>query len=199
MYKVFVNDTPILLTTEKLNDDKYLSIPIKEANIKHIIKRIKKEHLRYVNLYHPKEDKLFKHLTKELKPIIAGGGLVHNAQDDILFIHRKGKWDLPKGGKEKNETIQETAIREVEEETGVRSLEIVRELPITYHVMKHKGKLRLKITHWFEMRTDFSDMLIPQEKEDITKAEWKNFEDSKEALQNSFENIKVLFPKDFLS
>src|SRR5699024_8802544 len=141
-------------------------------------KRIKKGKLRYVNLFHPKEEKLVKNFAKQIKPIIAGGGLVHNQNGEILFIFRKGKWDLPKGGIEKNENFKETAIREVEEETGVDQLKIIRNLPTTYHIMKRKGKYRLKITHWYEMETDFSGELHPQEKEDITEAEWKDFEAS---------------------
>ena len=199
MYKVFVNDIPIILSTEEINDENYLSLPIKQANIKHIIKKVKKAKLRYVNLYHPKEEKLFKHLTKQLKPIVAGGGLVFNDKEEILFIFRKGKWDLPKGGTEKNENIQETAKREVEEETGVNNLKITETLPVTYHVMKRKGKYRLKITHWFKMKTSYTGELTPQLDEDITKVEWKNFEESKKALKNSYENIKLLFPENYLN
>src|SRR5699024_1248981 len=166
------------------------------------------------------EEKLFKHLTKQLKPIVAGGGLVFNDKEEILFIFRKGKWDLPKGGTEKNENIQETAKREVEEETGVNNLKITETLPVTYHVMKRKGKYRLKITetlpvtyhvmkrkgkyrlkitHWFKMKTSYTGELTPQLDEDITKVEWKNFEESKKALKNSYENIKLLFPENYLN
>lgn len=198
MYKVFVGDTPILLTTEKITDDDFLSIPIKEANIKHIIKKIKKGKLRKVNLYHPKQHKLLKHFKKQIKPLIAGGGLVRNQEDQILFIFRKGKWDLPKGGIEKGESIEETAIREVEEETGVNQLKIIEPLSTTYHIMKRKEKYRLKVTHWFEMKTNYTGTGSPQIEEDITKVEWKDFEESKLALKNSFENIKLLFPNTYL-
>src|SRR5699024_8779095 len=127
----------------------------------------------------------------------AGGGLVYNTNNEVLFIFRKGKWDLPKGHTKKNESIERSAIREVEEETGVKNLEIVNTLPTTYHIMKRKGKYRLKETFWFEMKTDYKGELKPQEEEDITKVEWKNLEESREALQNSFENIKMLFSKDY--
>ncbi len=199
MYKVFVDDTPIILSTEKNIGDQYLSIPIKEANIKDIIKKIKKEELFYVNLFHPKEHKLIKHLETQLKPIIAGGGLVYNKHNEILFIYRKNRWDLPKGGVEKKESFEEAAIREVEEETGATGLKIIKAIQTTYHVMKHKGKYRLKVTHWFEMRTNFTGELKPQNSEDISKAEWKNFEQTQKALKNSFENIKLLFPKEYLT
>lgn len=198
MYKIFVDQTPILLSTQKNTGDNYLSIPIKEANIQQIIKKIKKGKLRYVHLYHPKEHKLLKHFKNHIKPITAAGGLVFNSENKILFIYRKGYWDLPKGKVEKGEALEETALREVEEETGVKNLRIVSELPVTYHIMKRKDKYRLKITHWFEMKTDYQRELFPQTEEDITRVEWKNFEESKTALQNSYENIKLLFPSQYL-
>src|SRR5699024_9107797 len=114
-------------------------------------KKVKKGELFYVNLYHPKEEKLLKHLKRQLKPIVAAGGLVKNPEDKLLFIFHRDRWDLPKGKVEKGEQIKEAAVREVEEETGVENLKIVAPMSVTYHVMKHKGKFRLKETHWFSM------------------------------------------------
>ena len=198
MYKVFVKDIPIILSTKKEIGDKYTSIPIKKVKLKKLIKKILKGEILYVNLYHKDEKKLFKHLRSKLKPIVAGGGLVYNPKGEILFIYRNDKWDLPKGKAEKNETIEETSIREVEEETKVEGLQITEFLQTTYHVMKRKGKFRLKETHWFEMKTDFDGELTPQENEGITKVEWKNFEKTQEALKESYKNIKLLFPKEYL-
>jgi len=198
MYKVFVNDVPIILSTEKEIGTQYTSIPIKKVKIKKLIKKVAKGELLYVNLYHKKEEKLLKHLKKKLKTIVAGGGLVYNPKGEILFIYRNDRWDLPKGKAEKKETIEETAIREVEEETMVEGLEISHFLKTTYHILKRKGKYKLKETFWFEMTTDFDGELIPQEKEGITKVEWKDFEKSQEALKQSYENIKLLFPKEYL-
>ena len=80
-----------------------------------------------MNLYHEKEEKLLKHLFKKLRVVTAAGGMVLNDKDEILFIYRKKRWDLPKGKTEKNETIESSAIREVEEETGVeRMIESLR-------------------------------------------------------------------------
>ena len=107
-------------------------------------------------------------------------------------------WDLPKGKAEKQESIEETAIREVEEETGVHDLKIIQPLETTYHVLKRNGKYRLKETFWFEMNTDFKGALKPQKEESIDKAVWKNFEQSQKALQNSYSNIKLLFPNEYL-
>lgn len=198
MYKVFVSDIPIILSTEENIGKEYTSIPIKTAKIKSILEQIENGTLFYVNLYHKNEEKLLKHLRKKLKTVVAGGGLVYNDRQEILFIYRKKRWDLPKGKTELGETIEETAIREVEEETGVKNLEITRFIQTTYHIFKRKGEYKLKETHWFEMHTSYDKLLQPQLEEDITKVKWKNFEKSQKALQNSFENIKLLFPKEYL-
>ncbi len=100
---------------------------------------------------------------------------------------------MPKGGIEKNEDIEDTAIREVEEETGVKGLKITKKLQKTYHVFKRNGTYRLKITHWYEMKTDYSGKLSGQLEEGIEKVAWLNPEQIKEALTNSYENIKLLF------
>ena len=198
MYKVFVNDVPLILSTEKYIGENYLSKPIKTARIKKIIKKIDKGELTQVNLYHKKEKKLLKILKKRLPLVVAGGGMVHNSKGEVLFIYRNGKWDLPKGKLEKGETIEECALREVYEETGVKGLEIGELLEITYHIFKRKGKYKLKETHWFKMSSDYTGELIPEPSEGIKKVKWKNFEKSQKALQKSYENIKLLFPKEYL-
>ena len=93
MYKVFVNDIPIILSTEKEIGNNYKSIPLKKVRLKRIIKKMINGELIYVNLYHKKEDKLLKFLKKKLPVIVAGGGLVYNSKKEILLICRNGKWD----------------------------------------------------------------------------------------------------------
>jgi ADP-ribose pyrophosphatase YjhB (NUDIX family) len=52
------------------------------------------------------------------KIVMAAGGLVENEHGEILLIYRKKHWDLPKGKLDAGETLEECAVREVEEETG---------------------------------------------------------------------------------
>ncbi|MFO8146591.1 MAG: NUDIX hydrolase [Bacteroidota bacterium] len=199
MYKVFVNDIPIILSTNKDIGNNYSSFPIKTVKLKQIIKRINEGELLYVNLYHENEEKLLKHLAKKLKVVNAAGGMVYNDKKEILFIYRNKRWDLPKGKVEEGETMEESAIREVMEETGVKDLEIVRFLRKTYHVFKRKDKYRLKVTYWYEMYTPYTGELIPEHSEGIKKAKWKNFAKSQKALTKSYSNIKLLFPKEYLT
>ena len=137
--------------------------------------------------------KIPKKIKEKIPVCKAGGGLVYNQKGEVLFIFRNGKWDLPKGGTEKGEEIDETALREVEEETGVGKLSISRKLQKTYHIFKRNGKYKLKVTHWFEMKSGFEGIPVPQENEGIEKVAWLNPEEVKEALKNSYENIKLLF------
>jgi len=199
MYKVFVNDIAINLSTKKDYGEKYISIPIKTVKFKRIIKQINEGQLLYVNLYHKKEEKLLKHLFKKLPVITAAGGMVINDKKEILFIYRNKRWDLPKGKVEKDETLEESAIREVMEETGIQDLKITGYLQATYHVFKRKDKYKLKVTHWYEMYSNYEGELIPEESEGIKKVKWKNFEKAKKALTKSYSNIKLLFPKEYLS
>jgi hypothetical protein len=67
------------------------------------------------------EKSLVGHLNGAYTIIQAGGGLVYNDAGDIMMIFRRGKWDLPKGKLDKGETIDECALREVGEETGITS------------------------------------------------------------------------------
>ena len=198
MYKVFVNDVPIILSTQENIGSKYTNVPIKRAKIKQLIHKVEQGELLYLNLYHKKEHKLLKHLKKKLKVIKAGGGLVVNPKNEILFIYRNKKWDLPKGKMEKGEMMEETALREVEEETQVEGLEINSFLQITYHIISRNNKYKLKETHWYEMKTSYEGKLIPQQSEGIKKAKWKNFEQTQKALKKSYANIKLLFPQEYL-
>jgi len=192
MHHIFVNDKPIILTTKVEKEDGFKNYLLKKVNIGKVIKRLNSSDLGAVRFVGKNEDKLIHNFLKLLPNVVAGGGKVYNSKGEILFIFRNDKWDLPKGKTEKNESIEETSIREVEEETGVQGLEIVKPLNTTYHIFKRNGKHKIKVTYWFEMKTMFEGKLHPQENEGITKVEWLSPEASQKALENSYANIKLL-------
>ncbi len=192
MYKIFVNDKPIVLTTEIEKETNFKNYLLKTVKIGKVIRELNNTKLQEARLIHKKKKKLLKKFLKKLPNVIAGGGKVYNLKGEILFIFRNGKWDLPKGKTEGKETITETALREVKEETGVTGLEITKPLETTYHIFKRNGRYRIKITYWFEMTSTFKGNLWPQENEGITKVEWLNEAQVQEALKNSYANIKLL-------
>ncbi|MFH4967844.1 NUDIX domain-containing protein [Gaetbulibacter sp. M240] len=192
MYQIFVNDKPIILTTKDKKPKGAKSYKLKTVLINRVIKKLNKTDLNAVYLTHKNESKLLDKFLKKLPNIIAGGGKVYNQHGEILFIFRNDRWDLPKGKAERKESIEETAIREVEEETGVKNLKITKPLDTTYHILKRNNRYKIKITHWFEMTTDYDGKLKPQTKEGITKVKWLNKKKMKKALKNSYANIKTL-------
>lgn len=130
----------------------------------------------------------------------AAGGVVKNEKGEILFINRRGKWDLPKGKVDKNEElgmrneefIRVEAIREVKEETGLVEVEVVRKLQPTYHIYHEKGKQILKETCWFEMLASGDQKLVPQTEEEITEVRWFKPEELDVVLENTFESLKTM-------
>ncbi|HEY2350690.1 MAG TPA: NUDIX domain-containing protein [Puia sp.] len=121
--------------------------------------------------------------------ILAAGGLVENEKGDILFMFRRGKWDLPKGKLDPGETLEECALREVEEETGVGQLEMKKFLLQTLHEYEELGKVIQKKTHWFLMTTTSLQSLVPQTEEDITDLRWIAPADFDIVLRNTYPAI----------
>ena len=102
----------------------------------------------------------------------AGGGLVFNPKGDILSIFRRGYWDLPKGKLDAGESIEQCAIREVREETGLRHVVMGDFLHTSYHsYIGRKGQRILKQTDWFFMFSTDTE-LYPQAEEDIEQSLW---------------------------
>jgi 8-oxo-dGTP pyrophosphatase MutT (NUDIX family) len=193
MYKVFVNDKPLFLTNEIFKETDFQLFLLESVDFKQLIVKMFQNKIQKAYLFYPDEKEIMKVLKTKIPVNKAGGGLVYNKNGDVLFIFRNGKWDLPKGGTEKGEDIEQTSMREVEEETGVNGLKIIKKLQKTYHIFKRNGVYKLKITHWFEMQTDFEGITEGQIDEGIDKVEWKNPTQIQEALKNSYENIKLLF------
>jgi len=131
----------------------------------------------------------FFHLFKRID---AAGGLVKNEKGEMLFIFRLGKWDLPKGKLAANETLEEAAIREVKEETGLSELGTTGSLPSTFHIYTRKGKQILKQTWWFKMEAKSTQSLVPQTEEEISEIRWIRKEDLEKVLSNTYGSIKEL-------
>ena len=182
MYKIYINKTLITLKdTMPQRPPKTGELIARYAGqVKHLHNFVdlaeKGGKYTRITLYHEDYRKLRKDFKGLFTIIEAGGGLVINEYDEILFIFRRGHWDLPKGKLEKLEKKKDAALREVEEETGVRNLELGKKICVTNHVYKNKsGKRMIKKSHWYQMYAPKMD-LIPQIEEDITDAKWMTME-----------------------
>lgn len=192
MYKVFVNDKPIFITSSLKKVNNFSTYPINNIDVEDLIYKLEHKNMNGINLYSEDIEKDWGVFLKNFKVIPAAGGLVLNEKKEILFIYRNDVWDLPKGWIEKDETIETAAIREVEEECSVFNLKLIKPLVTTYHIYRHKG-LNLKQTYWYLMTTDYQKELIPQIKEGITKVVFKNEAETQKALTNSYANIQLVY------
>lgn len=200
-YKIFINNIVVILAQHKQGfrlPKRIENITIyhinKLSNLQKLITAIEIGSISE-NLIILSDDVnwLHRNFFKSFKIIEAGGGLVLNDEGKVLMMFRKKKWDLPKGKIEKNESIKEGAIREIEEETGVKVTGVQRKLGKTYHTYTLKDKWVLKETHWFLMNGDSNSELVPEEKEGIEKVQWCSKKEVKNHLKNSFNSIRDVF------
>lgn len=201
MYKIYINETPLYLIEDKL----VTKFAQKKGD--HLIARYSgkpKTLLNYVDmlekgssfdsviLYHQDINRLFEEFVAHFLILEAAGGLVLNPARQLLMIFRRGFWDLPKGKIDEGEVPPAAAIREVEEETGIKNIVLGDFLQKSYHTYKDKTGTRiLKLTHWYLMEAP-DQLLIPQQEEDIEQAVWVNVPDFIQKEEKIYGNIKDL-------
>ena len=127
------------------------------------------------------------------KFVLAAGGAVTDEQGRLLVIKRLGKWDLPKGKVEKGEEIEAAAIREVQEECGLKELHIVQPMEPTWHTYERKGKQHLKRTDWFLMQGYSAEALVPQLDEDIEEVRWATKDELTALLRDTYPSLISVF------
>ena len=196
--KIYFGDKPVYLCDDinkELNEilhhpEAVFIDEISNAAIKSLLHEIVKEEFHAGVLLNNNLKELKKAFFRNFTPIEAAGGIVQNDKKELLFIFRLGKWDLPKGKVEKGEDIGATAVREVEEETGVTSLQLKNKIGETYHTYNAFGKHFIKTTHWFYITCPAKQTVKPQTEEDITEIKWVKPKDIKEPLENTYPSIK---------
>lgn len=194
MYKVFINEKKLTLSQSPINGiEKTLAFE-DFTTLEMAVDLLENTSCPEVNVFHEDVEMAWDTFRKTFKIVEAAGGIVKNNEDNLLFIHRLGRWDLPKGKIEIGESLQEAALREVEEETSLKELQLIDFLNNTYHIYRERnGNLVLKITHWFRMNHLGNEQPTPQVEEGIIKAEWLNFNDiENEVIPTTFKNIQLI-------
>ena len=198
-YRIYINEKVILLTDkEPKKFQNYEKIEADVFDLKIIFPWVLAHYnsFFYVLCADPKE--FLKEVTKSVPLIEAAGGLVENENNEFLFIYRLGKWDIPKGKIEKKERVKVAAVREVEEECGIKVSELGPKICNTYHVYINRGVMVIKKTHWYNMRCKGQNKLKPQKEEGITKARWFKKGHISLILSNTYPSIlDVLEKKEF--
>jgi 8-oxo-dGTP pyrophosphatase MutT (NUDIX family) len=129
-------------------------------------------------------------MKRSFRCIEAAGGVVRDLLGRYLMIYRRGHWDLPKGKVDDGESLEECALREVQEETGLTSLRMKDPLLTTYHVYDHEGRAVLKSSHWFYMDFVGKEPAVPQTEEDIERIEWFSEKEVVEKMESAYPSIR---------
>tara|TARA_B110000503_G_scaffold143647_1_gene246624 strand:- start:1109 stop:1720 length:612 start_codon:yes stop_codon:yes gene_type:complete len=194
-YQVFIDEHSIFIGEKRKSNQQFESIfELNEPDadeINFIIGWLlkEKEAEQHIFLNSKNVEHLWALFQEQFSLIGAAGGKVHNSNGELLLIYRLGKWDLPKGKMEAGETPEQSALREVEEECGIKNLKLGKQLLNTYHVYVQKEERILKTTYWFEMSYAGNEQLTPQKEEAIEKAVWVSTSDLSVQLSNTYKSL----------
>lgn len=197
-YAIYFGNREVVITTEPPSPN-YATIEVDTTLTVSRAKLIKKvETDKFIAIISPAPAITFAMLSLEFKVVRAAGGVVCNDSGALLMIRSREHWDLPKGHVESGESSSEAALREVEEETGIRG-EIIDSRPImtTWHAYDTYGQWELKSTEWWAMRS-IGGELSAQRDEGITEVVWCSREQLAERLKSSYATINEVV-KRYLS
>ena len=195
MYKVFFKDSYFLLTDEQKSRKEGTHFWQHQdlQSTKNFIKDLLNSTYTFqATLYHKDLEKLLSIFKSYFIYVKAAGGIVQHT-DRILLIKRLGKIDLPKGHLEPNETIENCAIREVEEECGIQQVQIKFPLTYTLHIYPREGKWFLKKTYWYTMGCPLNSTPTPQTEEDIEEVFWWPLQKIDEIKKETYPSLQKVF------
>ena len=212
--KLFINDIPVyILSEKKINMDRAYGLVVREfetivpaqladdvlimnASYEQVDillklmtdKKFKKVHSIFISARQKRD--LIDYIKSKFKVVEAAGGIVEK-YGTFLMIYRRKVWDIPKGKLDKGETIRKCAVREVEEETGVK-VKIDKKIDAVWHTYIDRRKYILKKTHWFAMSCVSDKKMAPQKDEGIKKVAWMTMEEVRKALHGSYRSIRYV-------
>lgn len=195
--KIYFDNKPLFLCDELdetiqpyvHHDDAVFIDELNSHTIRSMIHEMEQQDIHAGVFYHTDLNDLKKAFFKKFTFIQAAGGLVQNENNEFLLIFRRGKWDLPKGKLDKGEKLEDCAIREVEEETGLKNVKLISPLTITFHTYHEGARFILKESHWYKMKISGAQKLVPQTTEDIHEIKWVKAEDITPYLKNTFPSV----------
>jgi len=195
--KIYFDDKPLFLCDEVdaslqpyvHHDDTVFIDELNLHTVKSMIHEMQKPSVHAGVFFNNDLEELKGTFFKKFTMVKAGGGFILNENNAVLMMFRRGKWDLPKGKLDKKETIEECAVRETEEETGLKNIELISPLITTHHTYHEGTKSIMKETSWFRMKVTGDQKLVPQTSEQISKLEWVNKDDLEKYKKNSFPSV----------
>lgn len=189
-YTVYINEKQLIIASKQPKEiSNYQLVEAQSFDFEKFYHALTKNPKSLFILLTDDPKDFFKRMKSKIRIIEAAGGLVKNEDGKYLFIHRHGRWDLPKGKLEPKEKKKDAAVREVEEECGLKIKKLKDKVAKTYHVYEIKGKPVLKVSHWYAMEAKGNQKLVPQLEEGITEVRWIAKEDFSIVRANTFGNI----------
>jgi 8-oxo-dGTP pyrophosphatase MutT (NUDIX family) len=191
MYKVFFNERIVLLTDDFIRNFQLRhGLFYKYRNVEDLKELLefywKLKGIDTLFIYHHDIEALRERFKSCFQQVYAAGGLVRDNEGRYLIMKRRGKWDLPKGKVNRNETFEQAAVREVTEECGLHGLEITGPLLSTYHSYYLDDHVILKRTCWYDMLYKGHEEPVPEYEEDITDIIWMSVEDVRKITGNTY-------------
>ncbi len=195
--KIYFDDKPLFLCDNVdgiiepfvHHDDAIFIDELDSHTVKSMIHEMQLEKVHAGVFFHPDLEELKKAFWKKFTIIKAAGGLVLNEDNKMLMIFRRGKWDLPKGKLDKGETLEQCAVREVEEETGLTKVKLLSPLLTTYHTYHEGTKFVLKESYWYNMKVSGKQNLQPQVEEDILETRWVTMKEAEKLFPECFPSV----------
>lgn len=195
--KIFFDNKPLFLcdaideTIDPFihHDDAIFIDELNSHTVKTMIHEMQQPNVHAGVFFHNDFNSLKQAFFKKFTLITAAGGIVQNEKKEYLLIFRKGKWDLPKGKLDKGEKLEECAVREVEEETGLKDVKLLKPLCITYHTYHEGARYILKDSHWYTMKVKGPQQLVPQTEEDIHEIKWVKQSELESYLEKSYPSV----------
>jgi len=202
MYRIFINDKLLILTSSEsiLDVDRLTEIQNYSCAscMSSAINKLQNGLCKALILQADDLDVMWGDFCSRYELIEAAGGVVVNSNAEVLWIRRNDKWDLTKGKVESGEKVENTAVREVEEECAVRGIDRGELLGVTYHTYSHKEKEILKKSYWYAMSCVGEQDLIPQIEEGITEVIWADKHKHLTCMADTYTSIAELLKREKL-
>lgn len=200
IFTIYLNERPLILCPRQRDiPADYKDAPVcpnpDAAAISQTLKALESGEIASAVFVQADTQRLLEAIKRHFDVLVAAGGLITNPEGEILLMFRRGKWDLPKGKQDDGESLEECAVREVKEETGLQQISLEHKITQTFHYYPLKEKKVLKHTYWYRMQFTGTELTIPQIEEDIIDIQWIKPENLGKYLKFSYQNIIDVFVK----
>ncbi|SRR6266508_2470126 len=135
----------------------------------------------------------------QTKPQVSSGGVVYRQTQDtieiiIIAVGEKRRWQLPKGLVNRGENPDQTALREVREETGIDSilLDLIDKIEYWYYGQSGSKRIRFhKVVHFYLL--EFQSGNTEDHDQEVEEARWVEIDEAQELL--AFKSEKEIVRK----